>query len=132
MAGVLKPDKLLLCRCDGFVVFPNQRRATEWVLPAFKEKDRRAEVESESSQVKVRQLRKKQVQGQLLAAHESVVIGQRIFRSGDKIQQKSSDVGELRPARTRTQQFRRPLVYDRVLSKVQTGRRIRSDSLQVF
>jgi hypothetical protein len=38
-------------------------------------KDRSAEVESESSQVKVRQLRKKQVQGQLLAAHETPAQG---------------------------------------------------------
>ena len=75
MARVLEPDKLLVGRADGFVVFPYQRRAAEWVLPAFKEEDRRAEVEPELSQIKIRHLRKKLAQGELLALHESVVVG---------------------------------------------------------
>ena len=99
MARVLKPDKFLWAALMVLLYSQiNDGRQNGSCLPSKKKIGVR---KSSPSLVKSRSVNcgRNRFRDSLLAAPESVVIGQRIFRSGDKILQKSFDVCKLRSAR---------------------------------
>ena len=81
MAGIIKPDELLVRRFGIFVVGQNQRRRAVWVVPPLKEEDRRPEVESELGEIYFHHFRQQYTDGELRAMDPTVVIHEGIFRS---------------------------------------------------
>jgi hypothetical protein len=80
MAGIVKPDKLLVRSVDIFVVGQNQRRRAVWVVPPPKEEDRRPEVESEFGEINLHHFGQQYIDGELGAIDPAVVIHEGIFR----------------------------------------------------
>src|SRR5690349_20478806 len=98
MAGILKPDESLLWRGDCLLVLPDHRSRAERVVPSFKEKDRRAQVQTRLAEINTPHLRHQNFEREGLAMNEAEVIRERILRRGDHVRQDSSNVREIRPA----------------------------------